>query len=197
MGCYDGDTVTALWNYAQEFALNDNHFATVNGPSTPGALNLFAATPAGIEPRDLKSANGNVLVVGGTVIADPDPAFDDCSGSGPTISVTGVRTFGDLRPRNLRSDTNIWSVTTVVSLNRHSMFVPSGSASKAVAPLVGNRLRQLPHPSTSPCPDPDAEECAVARAEPSRLLLCRFASLELICGAAGTVNRQGRFPRLS
>jgi Phosphoesterase family len=42
MGHYDGNTVTALWMYAQYFALADNMFATVFGPSTPGALNLFA-----------------------------------------------------------------------------------------------------------------------------------------------------------
>src|SRR5205823_4056894 len=38
MGYYDGNTVTALWNYAQHFALNDNSFGTTFGPSTPGAL---------------------------------------------------------------------------------------------------------------------------------------------------------------
>jgi phospholipase C len=39
MGCYDGNTVTALWNYAQNFATNDNSFGTGFGPSTPGAIN--------------------------------------------------------------------------------------------------------------------------------------------------------------
>ena len=35
MGYYDGNTVTALWNYAQNYALNDNSYNTVFGPSTP------------------------------------------------------------------------------------------------------------------------------------------------------------------
>ena len=35
MDYYDGNTVTALWNYAQNFALNDNSFGTTFGPSTP------------------------------------------------------------------------------------------------------------------------------------------------------------------
>ena len=39
MDYYDGNTVTALWNYAQHFALNDNSFGTTFGPSTPGAIN--------------------------------------------------------------------------------------------------------------------------------------------------------------
>ncbi len=42
MGYYDGNTVTALWQYAQHFAMNDNSFGTTFGPSTPGALNLIA-----------------------------------------------------------------------------------------------------------------------------------------------------------
>src|SRR5215469_12121797 len=42
MGYFDGNTVTALWNYAQHFALSDNSFGTTFGPSTPGALNLVS-----------------------------------------------------------------------------------------------------------------------------------------------------------
>ncbi len=37
MGYYDGNTVTALWNYAQAYAMNDNSYGTNFGPSTPGA----------------------------------------------------------------------------------------------------------------------------------------------------------------
>ena len=33
MGHYDGNTVTALWNYAQHYALNDRSFGTTFGPS--------------------------------------------------------------------------------------------------------------------------------------------------------------------
>jgi phospholipase C len=42
MGYYDGNTVTALWNYAQNFAMSDNFRTTTFGPSTPGALNLIS-----------------------------------------------------------------------------------------------------------------------------------------------------------
>src|ERR1700728_600790 len=42
MDYYDGNTVTGLWNYAQNYAMSDNNFDTVFGPSTPGALNLIA-----------------------------------------------------------------------------------------------------------------------------------------------------------
>ena len=40
MNYYDGNTVTALWNYAQHFAMSDNSFGTTFGPSAPGAINL-------------------------------------------------------------------------------------------------------------------------------------------------------------
>src|SRR5581483_10778154 len=42
MDYYDGNTVTALWNYAQKFSMSDNSFGTTFGPSTPGALNVTA-----------------------------------------------------------------------------------------------------------------------------------------------------------
>ncbi len=47
MGYFDGNTVTALWNYAQHFALNDNNYTTQFGPSTPGALNLISGQTSG------------------------------------------------------------------------------------------------------------------------------------------------------
>src|SRR5215510_14013818 len=36
MGYYDGNTVTAFWNYAQHYAMSDNSFNTQFGPSTVG-----------------------------------------------------------------------------------------------------------------------------------------------------------------
>src|SRR5439155_21491805 len=47
MDYYDGNTVTALWNYAQRFAMSDNHFGTSYGPSSPGALNLVSGNTFG------------------------------------------------------------------------------------------------------------------------------------------------------
>ena len=44
---YDGNTVTALWNYAQHFSMSDNAYGTTYGPSTPGAMNVTAAQTYG------------------------------------------------------------------------------------------------------------------------------------------------------
>ncbi len=47
MGYFDGNTVTALWNYAQHYAMNDHSFGTTFGPSTPGAINLVSGQTNG------------------------------------------------------------------------------------------------------------------------------------------------------
>ncbi|MHB1331486.1 MAG: phospholipase C [Sulfuriferula sp.] len=86
MGYYDGNTVTALWNYAQHFAMSDNSFSTTFGPSTPGALNLVAGQTHGVTPTDLAGVTAN-----GTVISDADPAYDDCSNhSKPVLAMSGT-----------------------------------------------------------------------------------------------------------
>ena len=41
MNYYDGNSTTALWNYAQGFSMSDNFFGTTFGPSAPGAINLI------------------------------------------------------------------------------------------------------------------------------------------------------------
>ena len=47
MDYFDGNTVTALWNYAQDYAMSDNNFDPQFGPSTPGALNLISGNTGG------------------------------------------------------------------------------------------------------------------------------------------------------
>ena len=61
MGYYDGNTVTAYWNYAQRFAMSDNYFETVFGPSTPGALMAVAGQTHGATVvRDVCTAANQV-----------------------------------------------------------------------------------------------------------------------------------------
>jgi phospholipase C len=89
MGYFDGNTVTALWNYAQHYTMSDNFYDTVFGHSTPGALNLVSGQTHGATPASLPE-----IVVDGTVINDPDPTSDDC-GSGTTVEMSGTN-VGDL-----------------------------------------------------------------------------------------------------
>ncbi len=93
MGYFDGNTVTALWNYAQRFALSDNSFGTGFGPSTPGAINLVSGNTHGASPPEL-AIGPYALTKHGTMIGDPDPSFDDCS-SGITAAMRGT-TIADL-----------------------------------------------------------------------------------------------------
>jgi phospholipase C len=101
MDYYDGNTVTALWNYAQHFALSDNSYDTTFGPSTPGHINLisgnthgFTASGPGGQPA---SADVPGYAANGTLIGNLDPAFDDCAASNarPRVAFTG-RNIGDL-----------------------------------------------------------------------------------------------------
>jgi phospholipase C len=95
MDYFDGNTVTALWHYAQHFALNDNSFGTTFGPSSPGAINLVSGNTHGATPADLKKGD-EVITVQGTMIGDPDPQYDDCSNpKAGLVAMTG-RNIGDL-----------------------------------------------------------------------------------------------------
>jgi phospholipase C len=120
MGYYDGNTVTALWNYANHFAMNDNSFSTTYGPSSPGAINLISGNTHGVTGSDTvvvgapginqttgASGNQNVTVVGsnnsgntggGSIVGDPRPAGDICNplGSSQVAISSPSQNVGDL-----------------------------------------------------------------------------------------------------
>jgi phospholipase C len=94
MGYFDGNTVTAFWNYAQDFAMSDNFWGDTFGPSTPGAIEMFSGQTNGVVP--LSATNGVVTRYAGdtskvladgtgnttngfTQIGDEDPTLDVCS----------------------------------------------------------------------------------------------------------------------
>ncbi|HWG03119.1 MAG TPA: alkaline phosphatase family protein, partial [Trebonia sp.] len=106
---FDGNTVTALWNYAQYYSMSDNDYDTVFGPSTPGALDVasgdtgngYAVNPA---TGAKTTAPSSVSALGsegtGTIYGDTDPYYDQCSdGNHTSTSAEGVQTsqnIGDL-----------------------------------------------------------------------------------------------------
>jgi phospholipase C len=75
MDYYDGNTVTALWNYAQHFTLNDNSYSTQFGPSTPGAINVVSGQTHGAVAEGGTTSS----IANGTDESDIDPAYDLCS----------------------------------------------------------------------------------------------------------------------
>ncbi len=145
MGYFDGNTVTALWNYAQHFAMSDNSFSTTFGPSTPGLLNLTSGQTNGA----INILNGLGDEVSGgpdgsyTVIGDPDPTGDICSNStrnqvqmsGPSIgdllNASGITWGGFMGGFNL----------TIVN--------PNGSTgcTRSSAGLAGTTSDYIPHHS--------------------------------------------------
>jgi len=102
MDYYDGNTVTGLWNYAQNYAMSDNNYDTNFGPSTPGALNVISGSDGdgyAVNPTTgaVTTDAGTVSPLNskglGTVYGDLDPAFDDCSDTNHTAtSPVGVMT---------------------------------------------------------------------------------------------------------
>lgn len=98
MGYVDGNTVTALWNYAQRFSISDNFFNSTYGPSMLGAINLASGQTGGAFPRNVRGMHGagRSIVADGTMIGNPAAAFDDCTeASGPGIRFKG-KNIGDL-----------------------------------------------------------------------------------------------------
>ncbi|WP_051951790.1 alkaline phosphatase family protein [Actinacidiphila yeochonensis] len=122
MDYYDGNTVTAMWNYAQNYSLGDNSFSSNFGPSTPGALNLVSGQTHGVVSVDPASgtenpkqtttpdaytvASPNAKGVG-TVANDPDPAYDDCSDN----SHTSTNALGEMTGKNVGDLLNSKNVT--------------------------------------------------------------------------------------
>jgi phospholipase C len=121
MGYFDGNTVTALWNYAQHFAMSDNSFGTTYGPSSPGAINLVSGnthgvtgvTQTGVGPvpgiNQSTGASGSQTVTvagsdsngntgGGSIVGDPRPFGDICNplGSAQVALNSPSKNVGDL-----------------------------------------------------------------------------------------------------
>jgi phospholipase C len=118
MDYYDGNTVTAMWNYAQHYSMSDNSWDTTFGPSTPGALNLVSGQTHGVVSYDpttnkplatpdaytVKSPDAKGV---GTVTGDPDPVWDDCSDN----DHTSTSALGGMQGKNIGDLLNAKGVT--------------------------------------------------------------------------------------
>jgi phospholipase C len=89
MGYYDGNTVTALWNYAQHFAMSDNFFDTEFGTTVMGHLNLISGQTHQTSVQTIAGKIAN-----GSVIANVEAGVDDCTGKTP-VKMTS-KNVGDL-----------------------------------------------------------------------------------------------------
>jgi phospholipase C len=115
MDYFDGNTVTGLWNYAQNYAMSDSNYDTDFGPSTPGALNVISGSDGdgyAVSPTTgaVEADAGSVSALNsqglGTIYGDLDPAYDDCSDTSHTAtSPVGVMTGQNIG--NLLNATNV------------------------------------------------------------------------------------------
>ena len=91
MNYYDGNTVTALWNYAQRYAMSDNSYGTTFGPSSPGAINLASGDTGNVDMAHTANSpsistpaapDGDLTADGKggySLTSDAQPYWDDCS----------------------------------------------------------------------------------------------------------------------
>ena len=104
MGYFDGNTVTAMWHYAQNFSMSDNAWTDAYGPSTPGMLEVVAGQTNGMKivatskkPSTLQAVSYYIAdgQGGWTMINDVDPGYDVCSVPHDQAMMEG-KNIGDL-----------------------------------------------------------------------------------------------------
>jgi phospholipase C len=104
MNYYDGNTTTALWNYAQNFSMSDNSFNTTFGPSSPGAINLVSGNTGNVGLMINGAATNGDTVPDGqgghSLISDAQPYYDDCS-TRDAASLTGMNVGDELNAAGL------------------------------------------------------------------------------------------------
>jgi phospholipase C len=146
MGYYDGNTVTALWNYAQNYAMSDSAFTDGYGPSTPGALEAISGQTNGMQI--VLDINGKTSYFvddgqgGYTMINDVDPGNDVCSSATNTSLMAG-KNVGDL----LNAARITWgSFMGGFNLSLKNPNGTTGCARSTVSTYTGaNEVDYIPH----------------------------------------------------
>jgi phospholipase C len=114
MDYYDGNTTTALWNYAQYYSLSDNNWDVSFGPSSPGAVNVTSGNTSGAKALNpawdptnpsAPTTASNIVDVNsstglGVLYGDNDPYYDGCSDTNHSttgsLAVLTGENIGDL-----------------------------------------------------------------------------------------------------
>ena len=152
MGYYDGNTVGALWNYAQKFAMSDNAYTSTYGPSTPGALEVVSGQTNGLQPVKFSTgpvsatATGSYYVNDGqggfTLINDVDPANDTCSSTTDT-ALLNAKNIGDLLNAQNISWGGFMGGFNLTTVNSNGT---TGCKRSTLSPVVGQSTADyIPH----------------------------------------------------
>jgi phospholipase C len=158
MNYYDGNTVTALWNYAKHFTLSDSSYDTTFGPSSPGAINLVSGNTGNVGLTINGAATNGDTVSDGqggkSLISDAQPYYDDCS-TRDAASLTGQNIGDQLNAAGLSwgwfqggfRPTTSFATATASNPQPASTFVPDEFKGKfAVKPASDQGLCNAVHP---------------------------------------------------
>jgi phospholipase C len=176
MDYYDGNTVTGLWNYAQNYAMSDNNWDTTFGPSTEGAISVTSGLSSGgsaLTPSGTATTDPGAITSDGTIYGDIDPYYDECSDSNHTSSnpkgVLSGPNIGDLL--NARHITWGWFQGGFAPTSSNSGGVVCGAQS---ANIAGSELNEYtPHwnpfqfnaTTANPAHLPPSSEAAIGRTD--------------------------------
>ena len=112
MDYFDGNTTTALWNYAQRYAMSDNSYGSTFGPSAPGAINLASGDTGNVDMDHTANApsqststspNGDITpdgLGGFSLTSDAQPYWDDCS-TRDAVALSGTNVGDELNTAGL------------------------------------------------------------------------------------------------
>jgi phospholipase C len=166
MNYYDGNTVQALWNYAQHYAMSDNSFSTIYGPTVPGHANIVSGNTHGIiihDPANPENPDTSGFYVNpadhSITLTDANlPGYLDDCGKGRTFEMTG-KNVGDL----LNEKNVTWGYfqggflpTTPAKFDANgNMSAPAVCGSQHVAHQVqiNGVTYNVQNPSVNPGPD--------------------------------------------
>ncbi len=112
MDYYDGNSLPALWNYAQHYAMSDDSFGTTFGPSAPGAINLVAGNTGEVDTSHMAnnpsiststSPDADLTADGKggySLTSDAQPYWDDCS-TRDAVAMKGTNIGDELNAKGL------------------------------------------------------------------------------------------------
>lgn len=125
--------------------MDDNHYGTNFGPSTPGAINVVSGMTGGADPATDSKAISDGAVIrtgnGDVVIGDDDAYYDDCGTSNPFGMLSKNENIGTLLGKQKIS----WGWFQ----GGFTPTTPSVNGSKAVCSATTNRLDGTPEAAYS------------------------------------------------
>jgi phospholipase C len=167
MGYYDGNTVTALWNYAQHYTISDNSFDTNYGPTLPGHINLVSGnTHGGILHNAATNSAVFINPADGSVTDINNIAgfLDDCgSDKGGTVKAATLEMTGKNVGDLLNAKNVTWGyfqggflpTAPAVLDAQGNMISPAvcGSTHVAHQMVINGRTFAVQNPTINPGPD--------------------------------------------